>query len=114
MTLLPRMVVFGPDGKAVLAGTPAAWCYENRQGFTQKVMELPYDGNPDFIGYRDATGQFISYNVGCKTEAEIVAEVAAIAAIENPEQQLHDVALAINADFYGPHDFVPTTPEKKG
>lgn len=75
---LPRMVVFGPDGKAVIAGTPASWTYEGQAGFTQKVMQLPCDGNPDFIGYTNGDGQFVSYNVRGNTEAEIVAEVTAI------------------------------------
>lgn len=66
---LPRVVVFGPDGKAVIAGTPASWTYEGQDGFTQKVMQLPYS-HPDFI----------DYDVRGKTRAEIVAEIAALEA----------------------------------
>jgi hypothetical protein len=67
--MLPRAVVFGPDGKSVAQGCPAN-LYEGKEGHSLKVMFLPGD-NPEFI----------DYNTVGKTEAEIQRDLTPIATL---------------------------------
>jgi hypothetical protein len=64
--LIPRLVAFDHDGKAICAGTPAS--LHDRT----KVMLLP-----------SAHYDFIDYDVNGKTENEILHEVSQIAGAPN-------------------------------
>lgn len=64
LTLIPRLVGFGADGKAVGAG----FAFHVSEAPRTVVLHLPSD-SPDWIG---------PYRVEGKTEAQIRADVAAM------------------------------------